>query len=182
MTSFGSNRSIASTTAKVRSKKSRYMVHDEINGFFAAIRSDPVLIHRFSKVPVGTVRTLADKIFDVLSTSWKEGLGEMIMPLFELKIMANIQEPEVDALFTHFIDEYNGPVDGLAIDFWNCLKEEKKIVTSTTKDIDENIKKLSIRRNSESMTEKSFFVNATNSVRQDDEKIEESFGEQGSSN
>jgi len=32
------------------------------------------------------------------------------------------------------------------------------------------------------MTEKSFFVNATNSVRQDDEKIEESFGEQGSSN
>jgi len=158
------------------------MVHDEIKGFFAAIRSDPVLIHRFSKVPVGTVRTLADKIFDVLSTSWKEGLDEMIMPLFELKIMVNIQEPEVDALFTHFINEYNGPVDGLAIDFWDCLKEEKKIVTSTSNDIDEDIKKLSLRRYSKSMTEKSFFVNATNSVRQDDEKIEESFGEQGSSN
>jgi len=64
----------------------------------------------------------------------------MIMPLFELKIMANIREPEVDALFTHFINEYKGPVDDLATDFWDCLKEEKKIVTATSNDIDTNIK------------------------------------------
>jgi len=83
---------------------------------------------------------LADKIFDLLSTSWKEGLDEKIMPLFELKIMVNIREPEVDALFTHLINEYKGPVDDLETDFWDCLKEEKKIVTATSNDIDSNIK------------------------------------------
>jgi len=83
---------------------------------------------------------LADKIFDLLITSWKEGLDEMIMQLFGLKIMVNIREPEVDALFTHFINEYKGPVDNLATDFWDCLKEEKTMVTATSNDIDSNIK------------------------------------------
>merc|ERR1719193_827641 len=64
----------------------------------------------------------------------------MIMPLFVLKIMVYIRHPEVDALFTHFINEYKGPVDDLAIDFWDCLKEEKKIVSATSNDIDTNIK------------------------------------------
>jgi len=31
--------------------------------------------------------------------------------------MGNIREPEVDALFTHFIDEYKGPVDNLVVGF-----------------------------------------------------------------
>merc|ERR1719193_654021 len=30
------------------------------------------------------------------------------------------------------------PVDGLATDFWECLQEEKKIVTATSNDIDTN--------------------------------------------
>jgi len=64
----------------------------------------------------------------------------MIMSLFELKFMVNITEPEVDALFTHFINEFKEPVDDLATDFWDCLKEEKKIVTATSNDIDSNIK------------------------------------------
>jgi len=56
--------------------------------------------------------------------------------------MGNIREPEVDALFTHFIDEYKGPVDRLAVDFWECLKQEKRVVSSTSNDNDTNIKRL----------------------------------------
>jgi len=94
----------------------------------------------------------------------------MIMSLFELKFMVNITEPEVDALFTHFINEFKEPVDDLATDFWDCLKEEKKILTATSNDIDTN-KKTFIKSYSESMAEKSFFVNTTYYVRQDDETL-----------
>jgi len=84
--------------------------------------------------------------------------------------MVNIREPEVDARFTHFVNGYKGPVDDLANDFWACLKEEKKILTATSNDIDTN-KKTFIKSYSESMAEKSFFVNTTYYVRQDDETL-----------
>jgi len=95
------------------------MAQDEVKHFYDAIRSDPVLIQRFLTVPIDTVHILADKILDLLSTPWKEGLDDMIMPFFEQKIMGmgHIMEREVDALFIHFIDQYEGPVDNLAIDF-----------------------------------------------------------------
>jgi len=68
----------------------------------------------------------------------------MIMPFFEFEIMANIRELEVDVLFTHFINEYRGPVDTLAVDFWECLKQQNDAVSSTSKDNDSdtNIKNL----------------------------------------
>jgi len=78
MKNFYSKRSSAPATTKVGTKKGRYMVHEEIKAFYEAIHSDPALIHRFSKVPMDTVHTLADKIFDLLSTTWKEGLDEII--------------------------------------------------------------------------------------------------------
>jgi len=61
----------------------------------------------------------------------------MIMPFFEWEIMRDILEPEVDALFNHFIDQYKGLVNNLAIDFWVCLKEEENVVSSTSGDNDE---------------------------------------------
>jgi len=54
--------------------------------------------------------------------------------------MGNILEPEVDALFTHYINEYKGPVDDLFVDFWDCLKQEKKFVSSASNNNDRNIK------------------------------------------
>jgi len=131
-------------TKGIKNEKRRYMAHDEVKHFYDAIRSDPVLIQRFLTVPIDTVHILADKILDLLSTPWKEGLDDMIMPFFEQKIMGmgNILEREVDALFMHFIDQYEGPVDNLAIDFWLCLKEEEKVVSSTSGDNDEDIKNL----------------------------------------
>jgi len=56
--------------------------------------------------------------------------------------MGDILEPEVDALFIHFIDQYKGPLDNLAIDFWVCLKDEEKVVSSTSGDNDEDIRNL----------------------------------------
>jgi len=148
MKTFGSKWSRKAKAAKGnKPKKHRYMEQDEIKGFYEAIRSDPVLIHRFLTVPKSTVHTLADKILDLLITRWKEGLDEMIMPFFEQEIMDNILEAEVDAIFTHFIDQYRGPVDNLAIDFWVCLKEEKKVVSSTCGDRDEDIRNLHIEVN-----------------------------------
>jgi len=70
-------------------------------------------------VHIDKVHILADKILDLLSTPWKEGLDNMVKPFFEQKIMGmnSILGREVDALFMHFIDQYEGPVDNLAIDF-----------------------------------------------------------------
>jgi len=59
------------------------MVQEEVESPYEAVRSDPVLIHRLLSVSIGTVHALADKIFDLLSTTWKEGRNEMIMPFFE---------------------------------------------------------------------------------------------------
>jgi len=56
--------------------------------------------------------------------------------------MGDIPEKEVDALFIHFINRYKGPFDNLAIDFWVCLKEEEKVVSSTSGDIDEDLRNL----------------------------------------
>jgi len=95
MKTFGSKWSRKAKVAKVnKHEKRRYMGQDEIKDFYDAIRSDPVLIHRFLTVPIGTVHILADKILDVLSTPWKEGLDEMIMPFFEqeVMVMGNILE------------------------------------------------------------------------------------------
>jgi len=50
-------------------------------------------------------------------------------------------EPEVVALFIHFIDQYKGPVDNLALAFWMFLKDEEMVVSSTSGDNDEDIKK-----------------------------------------
>jgi len=44
-------------------------------------------------------------------------------------MMGDILEPEVDAIFIHFIDHYQGPLDNLAIDFWVCLKVEENVVS-----------------------------------------------------
>jgi len=59
------------------------MVQEEVKSFYAAVRSDPVLIHRFLTVSIGTVHALVDKIFDLLSTTWKEGRNEISIPFFE---------------------------------------------------------------------------------------------------
>jgi len=133
MKTFGSKWSTQMKAAKVnKPEKRRYMVEDEIQNFYEAIRSDPVLIQRFLTVHIGKVHILADKILDLLVTSWKEGLSEMLMPFSEWELMDNIPEQEVDALFIHFIDQYKGPLDNLAIDFWVCLKEEEKVVSATS--------------------------------------------------
>jgi len=142
MKTFGSKWSKKDKAAKDEPKQRRYMLQDEIKGFYDAIRADPVLIHRFLAVPIDKVHTLADKILDLLITPWKEGLSEMIMPFFEWEMMDDILEPEVDALFTHFIDQYKGSVDNLAIDFWLCLKQEEREVSSTSGDNDEDIRNL----------------------------------------
>jgi len=109
-------------------KRGRYLEQCEVERFFTAVRSDPVLIHRFIDVPIGVVHDLADKMLDLLRTPWKEGLEGMIMPFFELEVLDYIREPEVDALFTHLISEYQGPADDLAIDYWQCLSLEKREV------------------------------------------------------
>jgi len=83
MNTFGSKWSTQVKAAKVNKQKRRYMVEDEIQDFYEAIRSDPVLIQRFLTVPIDKVHILADKILDLLLTSWKEGLNEMLMPFFE---------------------------------------------------------------------------------------------------
>jgi len=143
MKTFASKWKTKLEAAKVnKPEKHRYMLQNEIKDFYEAIRSDPVLINRFLTVPIGKVHTLADKIFDLLITPWKEGLNEMLMPFFEWEMMCSITESEVDALFNHFIDQYNGPVDNLAIDFWVCLKDEKKVVSSSSGDNDVDIKNL----------------------------------------
>jgi len=84
MKTFGSKWSTQVKAAKVnKPEKRRYMAEDEIQDFYEAIRSDPVLIQRFLTVPIDKVHILADKILDLLSISWKEGLNEMLMPFFE---------------------------------------------------------------------------------------------------
>jgi len=129
-----------------KAEKGRYMGQEEVKSFYEAVRSDPVLINRFLTVSIGTVHTVADKIFDLLSTTWKQERNEMIMPFFELEIMANIRELEVDALFTHFINEYKGPADNLAVDFWECLKQKNKAVSSTSNDNDNDTNIKNLRR------------------------------------
>jgi len=86
MKTFRSNskRSTQVKAAEVnKNEKRRYMGEDEIQDFYEAIRSDPVLIERFFTVPIEKVHILADKILDLLFTAWKEGLNEMLMPFFE---------------------------------------------------------------------------------------------------
>eukprot|EP00495_Collosphaeridae_sp_1-RS-2012_P002716 TRINITY_DN230_c0_g2_i1.p1 TRINITY_DN230_c0_g2~~TRINITY_DN230_c0_g2_i1.p1 ORF type:complete len:164 (-),score=34.96 TRINITY_DN230_c0_g2_i1:2-493(-) len=142
MKTFGSKWSRKAKVPKVnKHEKRRYMGQDESKDFYNAIHSDPVLIHRFLTISMGTVHILADKILDLLSTPWKEGLDEMIMPFFEQEVMGmgNVLERKADALFVNFIDHYEGPVDNLAIDLWVCLKEEEKVVSSTSGDNDEDI-------------------------------------------
>jgi len=129
--------------AKVnKHEKRRFIGQDEIKDFYDDIHSNLVLIHRFLTVPIGTVLILANKILNLLTTLWKEGLDEMIMPFFEqeVMVMGNILERKIDALFMHFLDHYEGPVDNLAIDFWLCLNEEENVVSSTSGDNDEDIK------------------------------------------
>jgi len=145
MKTFRSNskRSTQVKAAEVnKNEKRRYMGEDEIQDFYEAIRSDPVLIERFFTVPIEKVHILADKILDLLFTAWKEGLDGMVMPFFKWEMMDDISEQEVDSLFIHFINLYKGPFDNLAIDFWVCLKEEEKVVSSTTGDSDEDLRKL----------------------------------------
>jgi len=79
--------------------------------------------------------------------------------------MSNILEQEVDELFTYFIDS-KGPVDNLAIDFWVCLKEEEKVVSSTSGENDEDIKNLhtEVNQNPWLKSRESVFVNVANSV------------------
>jgi len=143
MKTFCSKSSTQVKASKVnKPEKRRYMVEDEIQDFYDAIRSDPDLIQRFFTVPIGKVHILADKILDLLYTSWEDGLNVMLMPFFEWEMMGDIPEQEVDALFIHFINQYKGPFDNLAIDFWVCLKEEEKVVSSTSGDNDEDLRNL----------------------------------------
>jgi len=72
---------VAANVRKRRNrKKGAYLEKDEIIGFDVAIRSDPVLIHRFVNVPICKVQTLANSMLDLQRTTWMEGLKEMIMP------------------------------------------------------------------------------------------------------
>jgi len=134
MKCFGSKCSTGPAQRKIKKakvekvKRGRNMEENEINGFFKAVRSDPVLIQRFINVPIDIVHHLANKMFDLLRTPWKEGLEGMIMPFFELEVLDNIREQEVDALFTHFICEYQGPAENLAVDYWQCLSLDKREV------------------------------------------------------
>jgi len=97
------------------------MEQDDVVGFFTAVRSDPVLIHGFINVPIGLVHHLANKMLDLPRTPCKERLKKMILAFFELPVLDCIREPEVDAMFTHFITEYKAPADNLAVDYWKCL-------------------------------------------------------------
>jgi len=85
MKTFGSKWSTQVNAANKVDKpeKRRYMVEDKIQDFYEAIRSDPVLIQRFLTVAKYKVHVLADKILDLLTTSWKDGLKEMLIPFFE---------------------------------------------------------------------------------------------------
>jgi hypothetical protein len=118
--------------AKVKKvKRGRCLEQHEIKGFSRAVRSDPVLIHCFINVPIGIVHHLVNKMLDLLRTPWKEGLEGMIMPFFELEVLDYIREQEVDPLFTHFISEYQGPADNLAVDYWQCLSLDKREVAQS---------------------------------------------------
>jgi len=91
MKSFGSKCSTVPASSKVGAaninkrrdrEKGAYLEQHEITGFYVAIRSDPVLIHRFVSVPIGMVQTLASRMLDLLRTTWKERHEEVIMPFF----------------------------------------------------------------------------------------------------
>jgi len=67
----------------------------------------------------------------------------MIMPFFELEVLDYIREPEVDALFTHFINWYKRPHGNLALDYWKCLSSEKReIVHSKSGNNEINVRAL----------------------------------------
>jgi len=145
-------------TAKVdKTEKSRYLEQDDIKGFFTAVRSDPILIHRFINVPIDIVHHLANKMLDLLRTPWKEGLERMIMSFFEMSILDRIREREVDALFTHFIGEYKGNDDNLAFDYWKCLSSEQKDkVHSKSGSNEMNVKALYTEVNQNTLLKKRF--------------------------
>jgi len=44
-------------------------------------------------------------MLDLLRTSWNEGLEELILPFFQQQVLDKVKEAEVDALFTHFLNE-----------------------------------------------------------------------------
>jgi len=54
----------------------------------------------------------------------------MIMPFFELEVLDYIREPEVDALFIHFMNEFKDPDDNLKFVYWECIKlhRRKKLI------------------------------------------------------
>merc|ERR1719474_1422319 len=99
---------------------------EEMLKFHEAILSDPVLIHRFKEVKLAVILILANKMLDLLRTSWNEGLEELILPFFQQQVLDKVKETEVDALFTHFLN--NCDLDGYNTsgDYWVCLDKLKK--------------------------------------------------------
>jgi len=55
-----------------------------------------------------------------------EGLKEMIMPFFDVEVLDYIREPEVDARFIHFTNEFKDPDNNLKFDYWECIKLQRR--------------------------------------------------------
>jgi len=102
------------------------LVKNDILNFHEAILADPVLIHRFMKVRGPVILSLANKMLDLLRLSWNEGLEELIPPFFELRVLDRVKEAEVDALFTHFLNECNLVGYDVAGDYWLCVDRIKR--------------------------------------------------------
>merc|ERR1719474_374737 len=99
---------------------------EEMLKFHEAILSDPVLIHRFKEVKLAVILILANKMLDLLRTSWNEELKELILPFFQQQVLDKVKEAEVDALFTHFLNECDLQGYNTAGDYWICLDRLKK--------------------------------------------------------
>jgi len=83
-------------------------------------------------------------------------------------------------LFDHFIDQYKGPLDNLALDFRVCLKDKEKIVSSTSGDSDEDIRNLHTEVNQNLWLMSRFSLMSQSLFSAEDEKNYQIFGEQGS--
>jgi len=129
------------------------LVKRDILKFHLAILSDPVLIHRFKEVKQSVILTIANQMLDLLSLSWNEGLEELIEPFFKQRVLDKVKEAEVDALFTHFLKEYDLEGYNTSGDYWICidkLKREKPGYRHggfTTEEFFEEVKKNSILKN-----------------------------------
>jgi len=102
------------------------LVMNDVLQFHVAILSDPTLIHRFKEVKQSVILTIANKMLDLLRTSWDEGLEELIMPFFQQRVLERVKVTEVDALFTLFLKECDLEGYNTAGDYWRCVDNLRK--------------------------------------------------------